>query len=71
MVLPESTLSHLHRADGSATYSHNGYTIIGAVNGPVEVQRRDELPEEATIEVNIRPAAGVGSTPTFTHLLPH
>ena len=58
---PKALLSHLHRADGSATYSQNGYTIIGAVNGPVEVQRRDELPEEATIEINIRPAVGVGS----------
>ncbi|KAF2434054.1 hypothetical protein EJ08DRAFT_575722, partial [Tothia fuscella] len=52
----------LHRADGSATYSYNGYTVLGAVNGPIEVQRRDELPEEAAIEVNVRPASGVGST---------
>ncbi|KAF2646186.1 hypothetical protein P280DRAFT_464426 [Massarina eburnea CBS 473.64] len=66
-MAPEATLSHLHRADGSATYSHNGYCIIGAVNGPVEVMRRDELPEEATIEVNVRPAAGVGS-PKERHL---
>ncbi len=51
----------LHRADGSATYSANGYTVVGVVNGPLEVQRRDELPEEAAIEVNIRPAIGVGS----------
>ena len=51
----------LHRADGSATASANGYTVVGAVNGPLEVQRRDELPEEATIEVNIRPATGVAS----------
>jgi len=58
---PKALLSHLHRADGSATYSQNGYTIIGAVNGPVEVQRRDELPEEAAIEINVRPAVGVGS----------
>ncbi|KAF1982435.1 hypothetical protein K402DRAFT_424543 [Aulographum hederae CBS 113979] len=50
-------------SDGSATYtSPEGYTITGAVNGPIEVQRRDELPEEATIEVNIRPANGVGTT---------
>ncbi|KAI9786703.1 MAG: exosome non-catalytic core subunit rrp46 [Peltula sp. TS41687] len=54
------TLSHLNRADGSATYSDNGYSIVGAVNGPVEVQRRDELPEEAAIDVIIRPASGVG-----------
>ena len=62
MVAPEVRLTHLNRADGSATYSYNGYSIIGAVNGPIEVQRRDEQPEEATIEVNVRPASGVGST---------
>jgi exosome complex component RRP46 len=53
-------LSNLHRADGSAEFSHNGYTIIGSVNGPIEVQRRDELPEEAVVDVIVRPAAGVG-----------
>lgn len=53
----------LHRADGSATATANGYTVIAAVNGPLEVQRRDELPEEATIEVNVRPATGVASMP--------
>jgi hypothetical protein len=62
MTVPEVTLTHLNRADGSATYTHNGYSLIGAVNGPIEVLRRDEMPEEATIEVNIRPAIGVGST---------
>ncbi|OAL46453.1 hypothetical protein IQ07DRAFT_546569, partial [Pyrenochaeta sp. DS3sAY3a] len=67
MAIPEVTLTHLNRADGSATYTHNGYSIIGAVNGPVEVQRRDEQPEEATIEVNVRPAFGVGS-PRERHL---
>ncbi|KAF3048579.1 exosome non-catalytic core subunit rrp46 [Didymella keratinophila] len=67
MVAPEVTLTHLNRADGSATYTHNGYVIIGAVNGPIEVQRRDEQPEEATLEVNVRPSAGVG-TPRERHL---
>ncbi|KAI0614969.1 Rph RNase PH [Pyrenophora tritici-repentis] len=67
MVAPVVTLTHLNRADGSATYTHNGYSIIGAVNGPIEVQRRDELPEEAAIEVNVRPAMGVGS-PRERHL---
>lgn len=62
MVAPEVALTHLNRADGSATYTYNGYSIIGAVNGPIEVQRRDEQPEEATLEVNVRPSAGVGST---------
>ena len=57
---PTVILSHLHRADGSATFSQDGYTVIGAITGPIEVQRRDELPEEAAVEVVVRPAAGVG-----------
>lgn len=55
-----ATLSPLHRADGSATYTKNGYSVIAAVNGPIEVQRRDELPEEAAVDVAVRPAVGVG-----------
>jgi hypothetical protein len=57
---PAATLSPLNRADGSAKFSQNGYTVIGAVNGPMEVTRRDELPEEAAVDVIVRPAAGVG-----------
>jgi exosome complex component RRP46 len=53
-------LHPLRRADGSALFSDGLYTVIGGVNGPIEVQRRDEIPDEAAIEVNIRPAAGVG-----------
>ena len=34
--------------------------MIAAVNGPIEVQRRDELPEEAAVDVVVRPAAGAG-----------
>ncbi|KAI1082817.1 hypothetical protein F5B20DRAFT_485865 [Whalleya microplaca] len=59
---PEALLSHLPKADGSATFSYAGYTVVGAVNGPIEVQRRDELPEEAAVDVIVRPAAGVGGT---------
>lgn len=59
-TLPTTTLDPLERADGSAAYSYNGFSIIGGVNGPVEVQRRDELPEEAAIDVVVRPDAGVG-----------
>ncbi len=60
-TMATTTLSSLHRADGSATYSSNGYSVIAAVNGPIEVQRRDELPEEAAVDVAVRPASGVGS----------
>lgn len=57
---PELVQHPLERADGSTVFSDGLYTAIAAVNGPVEVQRRDELPEEAAIEVNLRPLAGVG-----------
>lgn len=58
--MANTTLSPLHRADGSARYTKNGYSVIAAVNGPIEVQRRDELPEEAAVDVAVRPAAGLG-----------
>jgi exosome complex component RRP46 len=53
-------LHPLRRADGSAVFTDGLYTVIAGVNGPVEVQRRDEIPDEAAIELNLRPAAGVG-----------
>ena len=53
-------LDVLPKSDGSAAYSRNGFSIICGVNGPVEVQRRDELPDEAAVDVVVRPAAGVG-----------
>ena len=62
-IMPRVSLSTHHKTDGSATYSHNGFSIIGGVNGPIEVQRRDELPEEAAVDVVVRPAAGVGGNP--------
>jgi exosome complex component RRP46 len=67
---PTAVLSHLHRADGSATFSQNGYAVIGAINGPLEVQRRDELPEEAVVDVIVRPVTGVGGTYLRLELLP-
>ncbi|KAJ6789612.1 hypothetical protein PWT90_07326 [Aphanocladium album] len=59
---PRAELAPLAKADGSATYSYSGYTVTGSVNGPIEAQRRDENPFEALIDVNVRPAAGVGGT---------
>ncbi|KAL2023461.1 hypothetical protein VTK56DRAFT_2457 [Thermocarpiscus australiensis] len=59
---PEAALGVLLRADGSAKYSHAGYTVTASVNGPIEAQRRDEHPYEAHVDVIVRPAAGVGGT---------
>ncbi|KAF4342611.1 RRP46-like protein [Fusarium beomiforme] len=59
---PAAEISHLPKADGSATFSYGGYAVIAAVNGPVEAQRRDENAFEALVDVIVRPAAGVGGT---------
>ncbi|ERT02210.1 hypothetical protein HMPREF1624_00508 [Sporothrix schenckii ATCC 58251] len=64
---PVAVLSPLPRADGSATYSYAGYTVSASANGPIEAQRRDEDPDEATVDVVVRPAAGVGG-PSERHL---
>ncbi len=67
--MANTTLSPLHRADGSAEWSKAGYSVIAAVNGPIEVQRRDELPEEAAVDVAVRPAAGVGGKTSASSLI--
>ncbi|KAK4097533.1 hypothetical protein N658DRAFT_489134 [Parathielavia hyrcaniae] len=59
---PEATFGVLPRADGSARYSHAGYTVTGSVNGPIEAQRREEHAYEAHVDVVVRPAAGHGGT---------
>ncbi|KAK1599943.1 exosome complex subunit Rrp46 [Colletotrichum navitas] len=59
---PQARISHLPRADGSATFSWGGYCVVSSVNGPIEVQRRDENPFESVVDVVVRPAAGVGGT---------
>lgn len=58
---PTARLHALPHADGSASYQYQNYEVLATVNGPIEVQRRDELPEEAFVEVNVRPASGGGS----------
>jgi ribonuclease PH len=64
-------LSHLPKTDGSANFAYGGYTITAAVNGPVEAQRRDENPFEALVDVNVRPAAGVGGKQMIAHIDTH
>lgn len=62
--MDKTRLLSLNRADGSASCSRNGYSVICAVNGPIEVQRREEMPDEAVIDVVIKPAYGIGSLST-------
>lgn len=59
---PAADLSLLPKSDGSANFTYGGYSVTAAVNGPIEAQRRDENAFEALVDVNVRPAAGVGGT---------
>ena len=70
---PTVAFHPLAQCDGSASYTWAGHTIIASVNGPIEPQRRDELPEEAHLEVNLREASGGGCTfhTLMTPLRPH
>lgn len=53
----------LDQVDGSATFEFAGTKVIASVAGPLEISRsRFEKPTQAYIDINIRPAIGVGST---------
>lgn len=41
---PVAQLSHLPKADGSATFSYCGFTVTAAVNGPVEAPGEMKTP---------------------------
>ncbi|KAL4753093.1 hypothetical protein BDW72DRAFT_201853 [Aspergillus terricola var. indicus] len=64
MAGPIAALHPLSRADGSASYKCplTGSNILGSVNAPIELPgRRDALkPEEATIEVFVKPGTAPG-----------
>lgn len=56
----DASLTPLRFPDGSASYtSPTGDQILGSVNGPIESGRRDQRPEEATIEILVKPGVGV------------
>ena len=65
LLLISHTMAHsveldvLPDADGSCRFSMGAISVLASINGPLEVQRRDELPEEATIDVAVRPSAGL------------
>lgn len=63
MTIPTVSLSPLHFPNGSALYtSPTGEQVLGSVNGPAEVTRRDTLnAEEATLEVLVKPGVGGSS----------
>lgn len=68
MITPTTSLGFLPRSDGSASFSQGRTSVIASVNGPMEVRIRDELPQEAYVEVIVRPAIGVTSMPLLSSL---
>ncbi|KAJ6258868.1 LOW QUALITY PROTEIN: hypothetical protein Dda_5763 [Drechslerella dactyloides] len=59
---PDIELSPLPQADGSCQYTcpTSRTTVLTAVNGPIEVRAKDEQPNNATVEVIVKPGIGVG-----------
>lgn len=51
----------LTRADGSSRFSHDGTEVIAAVYGPCEAKRSRERIDGMTLEVIVRPRAGIPS----------
>lgn len=51
----------LSRADGSSRFSHDGTEVAVAVYGPCEAKRSRERIDGATLEVIVRPRAGIPS----------
>lgn len=60
MAVPIASLAPLQFPDGSASYTTpEGVKILGSVNGPIEINRRDALkPEEVALEVLVKPGVG-------------
>lgn len=56
--------SILPNADGSAelVYTNNGTKVLCSVSGPIEPKPRQELPQQASLEIIVRPARGLSTT---------
>ncbi|KAG8890252.1 hypothetical protein FRB98_000163 [Tulasnella sp. 332] len=50
------------RVDGGASFAFGSTKAVASVSGPIEVRLNVELPSRSTLEVNIRPSAGVSAT---------
>lgn len=69
-TLPTASLGCLHRADGSASFTHNSTQILASVNGPMEIRARDEHYSKAVLEIVVRPGIGVASAYFYPCLSP-
>ncbi|EJT99775.1 hypothetical protein DACRYDRAFT_117939 [Dacryopinax primogenitus] len=55
-------LGELSRVDGSARFASGSVIALASVTGPIDVRSGWEKPEEAFLEVNVRPLEGVPGT---------
>ncbi|RLV95766.1 Exosome complex component RRP46 [Spathaspora sp. JA1] len=55
-------MSTLDNADGSAELVIGNTKVIASVSGPIEPKQRQELPNQASLEIIIRPAKGLSTT---------
>lgn len=63
MTVPISIeTSSLQKVDGSAVWTQGVTKVVFSVSGPMEVKIREELPNEATLELVVRPVTGLSST---------
>ncbi|EGW33128.1 uncharacterized protein SPAPADRAFT_136405 [Spathaspora passalidarum NRRL Y-27907] len=55
-------MSVLDNSDGSAELIIGNTKVIASVSGPIEPKQRQELPNQASLEIIIRPAKGLSTT---------
>ncbi|RCK67130.1 Exosome complex component RRP46 [Candida viswanathii] len=54
--------STLPNADGSAELTIGGTKVITSISGPIEPKLRQELPNQSSLEIIVRPATGLPTT---------
>lgn len=54
--------SILENADGSAELTIGGTKVITSISGPIEPKARQELPNQSSLEIIVRPASGLSTT---------
>lgn len=58
----ELRTSILENADGSAELTIGGTKVITSISGPIEPKQRQELPNQSSLEIIVRPATGLPTT---------
>jgi ribonuclease PH len=69
MLLSDNIATNpLSRADGSALWTTGATKALVSITGPIEVQRREELVSETTIDIQFRHVSGYSGTYLCFHV---